>query len=417
MAATTDAPERRRIVITGIGVVNASGVGVTPFWHNVRAGSVRLGRITRFDATGFPVGVAGEVTNFEPAATVPRRMLAKTDRFTHFSLAAGAQALGDATVDLDKADRTRVGVWYGNNTGGWDLCERGFAEYYGRGADVVNPWQATAWFLAAPQGFTTIRYGILGRSKSFSGDRASGATAFYHGFRSIAWGHNDMVLAGGCEAPISPLSLLCFHAGGDVSESLDHTRAYRPFDPSATGLVVGEGGAVLVLEDAEHAEHRGSRPYLEVLGGAQGSAPRREPGEYAAVIRRALDDAGCRPADIDLVLCDGAASRSADQFELAALATVFTGPRPVPVSAPKAGFGHLYGAAFGTDVVCAVLAAAADVLPPTPGLTNADLPARLEAVPVARAQPIRHVLVTTHSRYGGCVALVFRRPDNARALS
>jgi 3-oxoacyl-[acyl-carrier-protein] synthase II len=403
------------VVLTGLGVVNASGIGVPAFWRNVGRGTVTLSPIRRFDAAGFPVRVAGQVDDFDPAAAVPRRLLAKTARFTHFALTAAAEALGDAAIDLEAEDRTRVGAWFGNNTGGWDLCERGFAEFYGQGADLVNPWQATAWFMSAPQGFTTIRYGLRGLSKSFAGDRSSGAAAMYHGYRSVVRGHNDVVLAGGCEAPVSPLALLCLHANGDLTGAGDPRAAYRPFDQRADGLVVGEGGTVLILESAEHARRRGAGAYVEVLGGAHGSTPDGHPRQYAAVIRRALAAADCTADDIDLVLCDGAGRTAADRFEAAALAEVFGG-RAVPVSLPKSGFGHLYGAAFGTDVLCGLLAAGAGLVPPTPGFATADPAPGIDVSAEPRPVGIERFLVTSCSRYGSAVAMVFRRPAQARPV-
>jgi 3-oxoacyl-[acyl-carrier-protein] synthase II len=407
MTASAD----RRVLITGLGTVNACGQAVAPFWENVSVGIRGLRRVSRFDAAGFPVQVAGEVPDFDAARLVPRRFIVRTDRFTHFVLAATSEALGDATLVLDNEDRTRVGVWFGNSTGGWDLCERGFVEYYGPGADSVNPWQATGWFLAAPQGFTTIRYGIKGTSKSFSGDRASGAAAFYYGTRTVQWDGNDVVVTGGCEAPVSPLSLACFHSSGDLSESANPASAYRPFSHDADGLVVGEGGTALILEEAEHARRRGARGYLEVLGGAHGTTADGEPAGYARVLRRALSAAGCVPADIDLVLAEGCADKAGDRFELTALAAVFAGrPDPVLVAAPKCLYGHLYGAAFGTDVVCAAMSVQHCIAPPTPGFGGGDLPRELEIVISPRPARIDRVLVCSHSRYGSCIAVVVGRP-------
>jgi 3-oxoacyl-(acyl-carrier-protein) synthase len=405
--------DRRRVVITGLGVVNAAGTGVEAFWKTIEAARPAISAISRFDASGFPVHVAGEVRDFDPSAEVPRRFLAKTDRFTQFALVAVQEALADASLNLEEEDRSRVGVWFGNNTGGWDLCERGFAEYYVSGADVVNPWQATAWFLAAPQGFVTIRHGLQGPSKSFSGDRASGAVAFYYGTRALEWGRNDVVLAGGCEAPISPLALLCFHASGDLTSRSDPEGAYRPFDCSADGLVVGEGGVALVLEEAEHARRRGAPVLLEVLGGAHGTAPGGDPECYANLILRALEDAECGPADIDLVLCEGCGTRNGDRFELEALSRAFGRDRRVPVSVPKSMYGHLYGASFGTDVVTAATAARVGVAPATVGFEHGHLADGLDLVRIPRDMRIERFLVTSHSRYGSCVAMVFQRPQSS----
>jgi 3-oxoacyl-(acyl-carrier-protein) synthase len=398
----------RRVAITGLGLINAAGPGVEAFWQTLRAGGTSLGPVGRFDATGFPVRVVGEVAGFDAAAVVHRRFVAKSDRFTHFALAATDQALADAGLDLQAEDRGRIGVWFGNTTGGWDICERGFAEYYEQGPDVVNPWQATAWFLAAPQGFVTIRHGIRGMSKSFSGDRASGAVAFYYGTRAVAWDRNDIVLAGGCEAPVSPLSLLCFHSSGDLSEETDPGAAFRPFDRRASGLAVGEGGVVLVLEEAERARARGATVYGEVLGGAHGTEANGDGRGYRRVLERALDSAGCEPADIDLVLAEGCARPADDRLELDALATVFApAGRPVPVAVPKSAYGHLYGAGFGTDVACGLLAARHGVRPPTPGFSDGDVPAALDVEPAATGLAVKRFLVASRSRYGNCVAMVF----------
>jgi 3-oxoacyl-[acyl-carrier-protein] synthase II len=412
IAAATD----RRVVITGLGLVNAAGLGVDPFWQALLDGDSRLTPIGRFDASEFPVQVVGEITGFEAASVIPRRFVAKTDRFTHFALAATDQAIADSALALDAEDRGRIGVWFGNTTGGWDICERGFAEYYEQGPDVVNPWQATAWFLAAPQGFVTIRHGLRGMSKSFSGDRASGAVALYYGARAVAWDRNDVVFTGGCEAPVSPLSLLCFHSSGDLSEATDPRAAFLPFDHRASGLVVGEGGVVLVLEEAGRARRRGAQVYGEVLGGAHGTSANGDPRGYARVLERALGAAGCAPADVDLVLAEGCASPAGDRLELEALASVFgRDGRRVPVAVPKAAYGHLYGAGFGTDVVCGLLAARHGVRPPTPGFEAGDVPAALDVVPGAGTLPVERFLVASRSRYGNCVAMVFGRPPGRPA--
>jgi 3-oxoacyl-(acyl-carrier-protein) synthase len=392
----------RRVVVTGLGVVNAAGRGVDDFWASVRAGERRLAAIRRFDAAGFPVRVAGEVRGFDAVALLGRRLVTRTDRFTHLALAAVDEALGGARLEIEREDAGRIGVWFGNDTGGWDLCERGFAEYYLQGADVVNPWQATGWFLAAPQGFVTIRHGLRGTSRSFSGDRSSGAVAFHHGARAVRWDRCDVVLAGGCEAPVSPLSLLCFAAGGDVSREPDPALAYRPFDRDATGLVVGEGGVALVLEEAGRARRRGAQVLGEVLGSAHGTSPAGDPGAYARVMRRALEEARCLPREVDLLLCEGCGSPPGDRFEAAAAAEVFGAG---PLTAPKSGYGHLFGASFGTDVATGLLAARDGIAPPTPG-GGSDVPAGLEVVRRPEPLTVGRFMVTSHSRYGTCVATV-----------
>ncbi|MGH3793528.1 MAG: beta-ketoacyl-[acyl-carrier-protein] synthase family protein [Pseudonocardiaceae bacterium] len=409
----TDTPPRR-VVLTGLGSVNAAGADVAGSWARVRAGTSCLSSISRFDTAGYPIRVAGEMPAFDPAVGVPRRFLAKTDRFTHLAFAAVDEALRDGKLDLAATDRSRVGVWFGNNTGGWDLCERGFREYYGNGPDTVNPWQATAWFLAAPQGFLTIRHGLRGMSKSFSGDRASGAATLYHAMRAISRGRVDTVIAGGCEAPLSPLSLLCFHSNGELSERGDPATAYRPYDVDASGTVLGEGAAAVLLEDEDAVLRRGGRVHAVVLGGAHGTAPAEQVCGYGDVLRRALADAGCGPGDIDLVIGDGAGQYDADQIEAAAVAAAFAGRgEPVPLATPKAVYGHLYGAAFCADVICGALAARDSVVPGTAGFRNGLLPEGVTVTGTERAAPVRRFMVCTRSRYGSCVAMVFAAPGTA----
>lgn len=401
-----------RAVITGLGLVNACGTGVDAFWESVAAGRTGLRPISRFDATGFPVRVAGEVPDFDPAATVPRRFLTKTDRFTHFAMVAADEALADAAVDLEREDRSRFGVWMGNNSGGWDLCERGFVEYYRDGPTLVNPWQATAWFPAAPQGFLTIRHGLRGMSKSFAADRASGSIALYYAVRSLEWGHNDVVLAGGCEAPITPLSVLCHHTTGDLSEVTEPATAFRPFDRSHAGLVVGEGAAILVVEEAGHARRRGAAVLGNVLGAALGTSLRTGPERYARLIGQALRAAGCGPADIDLVLCEGCGVPNADRMEAQTLELALGRvARRVPVSAPKCLYGHLYGASGVTEAICGLLAIRHGFLPPTPAFEAAEAPLAFEVVRSGRGQEVRRVLLTSCARDGQCVALVVGAPE------
>lgn len=260
--------KRDRVVITGIGIVNAAGIGKDEFWSNVTEGKSAICNISRFDATGFPTQVAGEIKDFNPADFIPRRLLIKTDTFTHYALAAADLAIKDADLDLEKEDSYRTGVWFGNNAGGWDIAERGFYELYNDGPTMVNAWQATAWFPTAAQGYVTIRYGIRGYSKSFVCDRASGASALYFGVKSILLGHNDIVIAGGSEAPITRFGMTCYYETGEVSAATDPAKAYLPFDRNRSGMVLGEGSTVLVLESEEHAIRRGAKIYGEVLSGS-----------------------------------------------------------------------------------------------------------------------------------------------------
>jgi 3-oxoacyl-[acyl-carrier-protein] synthase II len=401
----------RRVVVTGIGVVNPLGIGRDDFWGSLVAGNSAIGRITRFSPEGLPVSLAAEIRGFQPAQHVPRRLIARSDRFAHYAMAAAELALGDASLAASELDPFRAGISFGNNGGGWDISERGFEEFYRQGAELVNPWQATAWFPTAPQGFVSIRYGLRGFSKSFACDRASGACGISFGIRSIRWGHNDVVLAGGVEAPITRLGVAAHFTSGELSERVDPEDAYLPFDADRSGLVLSEGSTVLVLEELERARGRGARIYGELLGAEQRTGDPGDPAGMADAMGAALSASGVSASSVDVVFAEGCATRAGDAAEAGAIRSVFgvDGGGEMVVSVPKAAYGHMYGASFATELACGLLAMETGTVPPTAGTRapapECALPLALETV----ARPVSRVLVNASSREGTNVSLVASR--------
>jgi 3-oxoacyl-(acyl-carrier-protein) synthase len=393
----------RRAVITGIGLVNAAGTDTESSWQALLAGKSAIAPIQRFDPSGLQVSLAAEITAFQPQKEISRRILVKSDRFAHFALAATTQALTDARLDLAEADPFRVGISFGNNSGGWDICERGFVEYYREGPHMINPWQATAWFPTAPQGFVSIHYKIRGWSKSFACDRASGGCAAYFGLRALRWGHNDVMLIGGSEAPVTRLGVGAHVSTGDLSRCADPDRAYLPYSPAGTGLVLGEGSAVLVTEDADRAAARGVAAYGELLAVEQRTGPPDDPGPLRGALRAALSQAG---RDADLIFGEGCGTPAADQMEAAVLDEVLPG---VPVTVPKVTIGHTYGASTGTDVAFALLAIRDGIIPPVPGADAAGPPRYADVPAAARARALETVVVVSRSREGANVVVVLGR--------
>lgn len=395
-----------RAVVTGIGVVNPSGQDLDAFWEAVTEGRSSIAPITRFPTAGCPVKVAAEIRDFRPQDFIPRRFIVKTDRFTHFALAAVELALADAKLDLARERRDRVGVWMGNDTGGWDLAERGFRELHQQGAAMVNPWAATAWFPTAPQGFITIRHDITGCSKSFVCDRATGGVALYFGLRAIRARHNDVALVGGTEAPLTPLGVLAYHETGEVSTDADPRTAYRPFDQRRRGLALGEGSTILVVESSDHARARRARVYGE-LESASMTFDRDPAGGTAMerALRRAIGGAGARPEDVDLVFGEGCGTQTADRLEARALSRVFAGHGAnVRITCPKSVYGHLFGAAGPTDVACGLLASQTGRLPVTAGLDRPEPGLRFVTRPTTGT--VRRFVVNARSREGTNVAVV-----------
>jgi 3-oxoacyl-[acyl-carrier-protein] synthase II len=392
-------PPSQRVVITGIGIVNPAGIGKDAFWQNISTGTSAIRPIGRFDASEFPTQVAGEIVDFEPAEFIPPRFVIKTDRFTHYALAAAELALQDANLDLDQEDSYRVGVWFGNNAGGWDIAERGFYELYNDGPTMVNPWQATAWFPTAAQGFVTIRYGIRGYSKSFVCDRASGASGLYFGVKSILQGHNDVVLTGGSEAPITRFGMTCYFETGELSAASNPNSAYQPFGLDRSGIVLGEGSTVLVLESLEHAQRRGAKIYGEIRSGSMTTDRSPDSGtSLERAMREALQEADISATDVDLLLAEGCGTKISDRVEAQAIASVFKNAPEVPVSVPKALFGHLYGASCATEVACGLMAMETHQLPLMQPVEEADPDCPLHLVTQPREEAVSHVMVNSRAR-------------------
>jgi 3-oxoacyl-[acyl-carrier-protein] synthase II len=395
----------RRVVITGSGLVNPLGVQAATVLQALLEGRSGIAALD----DDCPVRLAAQVpSNVKLGGAVSRRHLSKTDRFTHLALAAAQYAIDDAALNLDSEDRFRVGVWLGNATGGWDVYHRGLDELFTEGPDMVNSYLATSWFLTAAQSWVGIRHDLHGHSKSFACDRASGASAIAHAVRSIRWGRNDVTLAGGTEAPLDVLGRVCLLSTGELTPCHDAARAYRPFDVDRSGHVLGEGAAIVVLEAAEHAEGRDARILAEISSVAEAAGAADDPDPQVQAIEAALADADLEPSALDLVVAEGCGTRMGDHVESQALVRAL-GRGVVPVTTTKAAYGHLYGAAFPTELVLALAMMQRGVVPAVPHLEHPDVAGTLDLVAAPRGADLRSVLVTATSRGGTAVALVVRR--------
>jgi 3-oxoacyl-(acyl-carrier-protein) synthase len=372
------------VVVTGVGAVTPAGVGAGALWDAVRSGRSRVRRVDRFDPSPYRCQVAGQADAFDAKDWLPGRLVKKTDRFTHLAMAAAGSAIESAglTIGEDGVPCERVGVMVGNVLGGWAFAERELRDLWTEGPREVSPYQATAWFPAAPQGNICIRYGIRGRARTFVCDRASGAYAIVHGAETIRRGHADVVLAGGTECPLSPYAWLCCQTGGFLTSqgNADPGGAYRPFDHRHGGTVVGEGSVFLVLEGADHAAARGATVLGRLAGWAlntDGYMPYYTAEPHGQTMSRAitgaLDAAGITAADVGCVLADGSAVPREDSAEVLAIsAALGTAVDSVPVTAAKPAIGHLMGAATVADTAVALHALDNREIPP---IANLDSPA------------------------------------------
>ncbi|MFF1560773.1 ketosynthase chain-length factor [Streptomyces sp. NPDC058279] len=402
-----------RTLVTGIGVAAPTGMGAEEFWAATRVGKNAIGPVTRFDASSYPSRLAGEIHGFDAKEHLPGRLVPQTDRMTQLALVAGDRAFADAGVAPGDLDAYDAGVVTAAGSGGFEFGENELRKLWSQGANHVSAYQSFAWFYAVNNGQLSIRNDLRGPTGAVVSDQAGGLDALAHARRQIRKG-SRLMATGGFDASICSWGWAARLSDGLMSQSDEPERAYLPFDEAAAGYVPGEGGALLILEDEESALARGARTvYGEIAGYGATLDPKpgsgREPGLRRA-IDAALTDAGCHPAEVDVVFADAAGTKRLDREEAEAITSVF-GPRGVPVTAPKTMTGRLGAGAATVDVVSAVLAMSEGLIPPT---TNVELsPAyHLDLVAVRpRTASVRTALVLARGRGGFNSAVIVRAVD------
>ncbi len=404
----------RRTLVTGLGVLAPTGLGVDAYWAATLAGRGAIRRVTRFDPSPYPSRLAGEITGFDAAAHLPGRLLPQTDRMTRLALVGADWAFADAGLVPAELPEYDVGVITASHSGGFEFGQNELRALWSKGGQHVSAYQSFAWFYAVNSGQISIRGGLRGPSSVVVSDQAGGLDALAQARRQIRKG-TSAVISGALDASICPWGWVAQLTSGRLSTADDPERAYLPFDRRAAGHVPGEGGALLVLEDAEHARERGApRVYGEIAGHAATVDPR--PGSDRAptlqrAIQLALDDAGLAPGDIDVVFADAAAVPALDRVEAEAITKVF-GVRGVPVTAPKTTTGRLYSGAAPLDVAAALLSIRDGVIPPTTGSTLSP-EYEIDLVTGApRPSAPRSALVLARGHGGFNSALVVRAADD-----
>ncbi|MFI5765294.1 ketosynthase chain-length factor [Streptomyces sp. NPDC051563] len=354
------------VVVTGLGIASPNGLGAEDYWSATLGGKNGIGRITRFDPSGYPARLAGEVPGFVAEDHLPSRILPQTDRVTRLALVATDWALKDAGVDPEAMSEFDMGVITASAAGGFEFGQGELQNLWGRGSQYVSAYQSFAWFYAVNSGQISIRNGMKGPAGVVVSEGAGGLDAVAHARRQIRKG-TALIVTGAVDASICPWGWVAQLSTGRLSTSDEPTRAYLPFDRDARGFVPGEGGAILITEDADAARARGARIYGEIAGYASTMDPRpgsgREPGLRKA-IELALADACADAGDIDVVFADGAGDPTLDRTEAEAISTVF-GVRGVPVTVPKTMTGRLYSGAAPLDLAAAFFAIRDGVIPPT----------------------------------------------------
>jgi act minimal PKS chain-length factor (CLF/KS beta) len=396
-------------VVTGLGVTAPNGLGTGDYWAATRSGKSGIGRITRFDPSRYPSRLAGEIPGFAAEEYLPSRLIPQTDRMTRLALVAADWALADAGVVPGELPAYDMGVVTASSSGGFEFGQGELQKLWSQGSQYVSAYQSFAWFYAVNSGQISIRNGMKGPSGVIVSDQAGGLDALAQARRQIRKG-TPLIVSGGIDASLCPWGWVAQLAGGRLSTSEQPDRAYLPFDADACGHVPGEGGAIVILEDAERARQRGARVYGELAGYGATFDPRPGTGRAPALrqaIERALADAGAEPGEVDVVFADAAALPELDRVEAEALCAVF-GPRAVPVTAPKTMTGRLYSGAAPLDVAAALLSIADGVIPPTANVAPLD-EYRLDLVTgQCRTAAVRTALVVARGQGGFNSAAVLR---------
>lgn len=410
--------EKRRVVVTGVGLVSALGVGTEPTWAGLVGGRSGVAHITLFDASRHPTRFAAEVKGFDPLNWVDKKDVKKMDRFIQFAVAASAFAVADAGLEIHGPNADRVGVYIGSGIGGFATIEREHEVLLKEGPKRISPFFIPASIVNLASGWVSIRTGAKGPNSATCTACTSSAHAVGDSFRLIQRGEADAMIAGGSEAAITPLGVGGFCAMRALStRNEDPPRASRPFDKSRDGFVIGEGAGVLILEELEHARSRSASIYCELVGYGMSSdayhisAPCEDGDGAIRVMRRTLEDAGVSPSVVDYVNVHGTSTPVGDRVEVIALKAVFhEHAGRMAISSTKSMTGHLLGAAGGLEAGVTALAIKEQVVPPTINYEIPDPECNLDCVPnQARKAEIRYALSNSFGFGGTNGALLFRR--------
>ena len=410
----------RRVVVTGVGLICGCGIGTEEVWRNLLAGKSGIGPITHFDPAGFDCRIAGEVRNFDPLNWLEKKELKKTGRFIQLALAAADFAMKMAALEVtpDIADST--GVYIGSGIGGFDVIEREHSKYLAGGPGKISPFFIPATIVNLASGHVSIRYGAKGPNSATATACSASAHAIGDAYKIIQRSDADVMIAGGTEAAITPMSVGGFAAMRALSTRNDEPeRASRPFDAERDGFVVGEGAGVLILESLEYARRRGAKIIAEIVGyGMSGDAYHiTQPAEGGdggyRVALAAMRDAKITPNDVSYVNAHGTSTPIGDAIETAALKRVFGDrAKKVPVSSTKSMTGHLLGGAGGLEAGISVLALRDQILPPTVNYENPDPACDLDYIPNhARKAEVHYALSNSFGFGGTNASLIFKLWD------
>lgn len=410
----------RRVVVTGLGAMTPLGTNVDTVWQRVCRGESGIGPITRFDSTGYPARIAGEVRDFDAAKYLDKHDVRRSDRFCQLAIAASQEAVDEAGLDLEKGVGDRTGVYIGSAMGGLESIETVHTVLMEKGPRRVSPMFPAMLLGNLAAGHVSMRLGATGPNNSSVTACAAGAHSIGEAFHTIMRGAADVMIAGGTEATITPLAISAFGNMRALSPQAEAPAvASRPFDKERDGFVMSEGAAVLVLEELHHARRRGVSIHAELVGYGSASdahhitAPPPDGAGAAACMAAALHDAGLSADSVDYINAHATSTPVGDAAETEAIKSVFKDRAySLPVSATKSMTGHMLGAAGAVESIFTILALRGGVLPPTINYEHPDPSCDLDYVPNQARQASPRVAISNAFGFGGTNAcLVFRAFD------
>lgn len=411
---------KRRVVVTGIGTINPIGHNVEETWKSIEEGKCGIAPISLFDTKGMKVTLAGEVKDFDVTKYIDKKEAKKMDRFIQMGMIASHEAMLDSELDINNIDSHRFGVIVSSGIGGLGSIEKNYQTGEKRGFDRVSPFFIPMTISNLAAGHIAIAYHAQGLCTCPVTACAGGTNAIGDAFRNIRDGYQDVMIAGGCEASVTPLGIGGFTSMKALSDATDPTRASIPFDKERNGFVMGEGAGILILEELEHALKRGAHIYGEMTGyGVSCDAhhitaplPNGEGGAYA--MQNALDDAGISYDVIDYINAHGTSTHLNDLCETEAIKSVFKEHAyKLAVSSTKGHTGHCLGAAGGIEAVLSVLALKHDFIPPTLNYQVKDEECDLNVVPNIGVKKDLHYVMSNSLGFGGHNAsIIFKEYDN-----
>jgi 3-oxoacyl-[acyl-carrier-protein] synthase II len=408
----------RRVVITGIGLVSSLGIGTAETWDALLAGTSGVTRVTRFDITGFAAQIAAEVKGFDPLKFIEKKDVKKMDVFIQYAVAASQFAMDDSGLRITPENAPDVGVFIGSGIGGFQTIEREHSALLDGGPRKISPFFIPSAIINLASGQVSIRFGAKGPNLATCTACSASAHAIGESFEIIRRGDAEVMIAGGSEAAITPMSLGGFAALRALSTRNDEpSKACRPFDSDRDGFIIGEGAGTLILEELGHATNRGAKIYAEIVGyGMSGdayhiTAPSEDGDGGVRVMRMAIKKAGIQLNQVDYINAHGTSTPYNDKLETLAIKTLFGDhARKLAISSTKSMTGHLLGGAGGLEAGISALAVHHQVAPPTINLENPDPECDLDYVPCKKRPMAMTYALSNSFGFGGTnAALLFKK--------